>query len=140
VGAKWLEAEVSVDCDSPSQLEIAHQTRNRALNFELAGWIFSLSRDWTVSSGTPNHPIQASSGDGVSPTVLSTLRMCDRITITVPAAEIAELMGLPELPAFAPRYNVKLTTSILTMVRWTGSASPRRRCGASPPRGPRRGR
>jgi putative SOS response-associated peptidase YedK len=41
--------------------------------------------------------------------------MCGRFTITVPAAEIAELMGLPELPAFAPRYNVKPTTPILVV-------------------------
>jgi putative SOS response-associated peptidase YedK len=41
--------------------------------------------------------------------------MCGRFTITVPAAEIAELMGLPELPAFAPRYNIKPTTPILTV-------------------------
>ena len=41
--------------------------------------------------------------------------MCGRFTITVPAAEIAELMGLPELPAFAPRYNIKPTTPILVV-------------------------
>jgi len=29
--------------------------------------------------------------------------MCGRFTMTVPAAEVAELMGMPELPAFAPR-------------------------------------
>jgi hypothetical protein len=29
--------------------------------------------------------------------------MCGRFTITVPAAEIAELLGLAELPAFAQR-------------------------------------
>jgi hypothetical protein len=34
---------------------------------------------------------------------------------TVPAAEVAELMGLAELPAFAPRYNIKPTTPILVV-------------------------
>src|ERR1043166_7276987 len=41
--------------------------------------------------------------------------MCGRFTITVPAAEIAELMGLPELPAFAARYNVKPSQPILAV-------------------------
>jgi putative SOS response-associated peptidase YedK len=41
--------------------------------------------------------------------------MCGRFTITVPAAEIAEIMGLSELPAFAPRYNVKPSQPILTI-------------------------
>jgi putative SOS response-associated peptidase YedK len=41
--------------------------------------------------------------------------MCGRFTITVPAAEIAELMGLPELPQFAPRYNIKPSQPILVV-------------------------
>jgi len=40
--------------------------------------------------------------------------MCGRFTITVPAAEIAELLGLPEMPAqFTARYNAAPTQSIL---------------------------
>src|SRR5262249_34382738 len=39
--------------------------------------------------------------------------MCGRFTITVPAAEIAELLGLIELPPIRPRYNVAPTQQIL---------------------------
>ncbi len=40
--------------------------------------------------------------------------MCGCFTITVPAAEIAELLGLPELPAqFTARYNVAPTQMVL---------------------------
>src|SRR5262245_59079739 len=40
--------------------------------------------------------------------------MCGRFTITVPAAEIAELLGLPEVPAqFTARYNIAPTQLVL---------------------------
>jgi putative SOS response-associated peptidase YedK len=39
--------------------------------------------------------------------------MCGRFTIAVPAAEIAELLGLPQLPPIVPRYNAAPTQQIL---------------------------
>jgi hypothetical protein len=55
--------------------------------------------------------------------------MCGRFTITVPAAEIAELMGLPELPAFAPRYNATQRYQRTTRLDESpsGDAEPRTR-------------
>ncbi len=41
--------------------------------------------------------------------------MCGRFTITVPAAEIAELLGLPELPPFTARFNIKPSQPILAV-------------------------
>jgi len=39
--------------------------------------------------------------------------MCGRFTITVSPAEVAELLGLADLPPIAPRYNVAPTQMIL---------------------------
>jgi putative SOS response-associated peptidase YedK len=57
--------------------------------------------------------------------------MCGRFALTAPPAEVAALLGLPELDEFPPRYNIAPTQPIMTAIagvpRAPGSNLPDRR-------------
>src|SRR5947209_3944262 len=50
--------------------------------------------------------------------------MCARFTLTAPARDVADLFGLPEVPALEPRYNIAPTRRLAASRRPAGSAGP----------------